>query len=186
METLLEILAPIDAQLRGQLHVVSVANALIAWTVVYLMLRPALSVAGRRVHLMVLVAPHMFRYLGLVALAPHLFDMRGLGFSDAYHALIGYGDWLSGLLSLVALALLAVRSRLAIPAVLLFNIVGLADFANAGLRLAPAVTDPALIGDLGWILFTVYLPMLLVSHVAVFVVLLTPQDNKRNGAHGPL
>jgi hypothetical protein len=52
-----------------------------------------------------------------------------------------------------------------------FNIVGLADFANAGLRIAPAIKDPAIIGDLGWVVFTVFLPMLIVSHVAGLVVL---------------
>jgi hypothetical protein len=153
-------------------HLVSIANALVAWSVVYLLLRGSLRRAGKKAHLMALIAPHLFRYLGLIALVPALFDMRSLGFDDQFHAVIGYGDWISGILALVALGLLAANSRLAIPSVWLFNIVGLADFANAGLRIAPAITDPAIIGDLGWIVFTVFLPMLIVSHLAIFAALL--------------
>jgi hypothetical protein len=153
-------------------HLVSIANALVAWGVVYLLLRPSLQRAGKKAHLMALIAPHLFRYLGLIALVPTLFDMRSLGFDGQFHAIIGYGDWISGLLALVALGLLAANSRVAIPFIWLFNIVGLADFANAGLRIAPAITDPAIIGDLGWIVFTVFLPMLIVSHLAIFAALL--------------
>jgi hypothetical protein len=79
----------------------------------------------------------------------------------------------SGILALIALALLMAKSRLAIPAIWVFNIVGLADFMNAGLRLAPMIDDPAMIGDLGWLLFTFYLPMLVISHIAIFFVLMS-------------
>jgi hypothetical protein len=157
--------------MENHVHLVSIANALVAWTVVYLLLRPALERAGERGHLLALTAPHLFRYVGLIALVPSLFDMRALGFSDSFHAVIGYGDWISGLLALVAILLLMANSRFAIPALWVFNIVGLLDFANAGLRIAPAIQDPAIIGDLGWVVFTVFLPMLIVSHAAGLVVL---------------
>lgn len=170
--------------MESYLHLISIANALVAWGVVYLMLRPALNRMDRDKHLMALIAPHLFRYVGLIALIPSLFDMRSLGFDDQFHAIIGYGDWISGLLALVAIGLLAAKSRLAIAFVWLFNIVGLADFANAGLRIAPAIKDPAIIGDLGWIVFTVFLPMLIVSHLAIFTALV--QGSRRTQpAHAP-
>jgi hypothetical protein len=155
-----------------QLHNISIANALIAWGLVYFLVRPSLNRAGRDTHLVVLISLHLFRYLGLIALIPSLFDVRALGFSDAYHAQIAYGDWLTGLLAIPAILLINAKSRFATSMTWLFNIVGIVDFTNAGLQLAPKITDPAIIGDLGWVVFTVYLPMLVVSHLAIFYLLL--------------
>jgi hypothetical protein len=154
------------------LHLISMANAILAWGMVYWLIRPRLIAAGRDTHLKALIAPHLFRYLGLIALIPALFDMRSLGFGETYHAIVGYGDFGSGLLALLSLYLLQRRSALAIPVIWIFNIVGLADFMHAGLQLAPAITDPAIIGPLGWPVFTIYLPMLIVAHLAIFDVLL--------------
>ena len=155
-------------------HLVSMANALLAWAVVYWLIRPALVRAGPTTHLAALTAPHLFRYLGLVALVPALFDMRPLGFGETYHAIVGYGDWISGLLALATIVLIKAQSRHVVAAATAFNLVGLADFAHAGLQLAPKITDPSIIGDLGWILFTVYLPMLMVSHIAALWLLWGP------------
>jgi hypothetical protein len=169
--------------LSHQIHNISVLNAIVAWVTLYMLGRTWLEGRGARRHLQLLVTPHVFRYLGLVALAPHLFDMRSLGFGDGYHALVGYGDWTSGLLALAALWLLERDSSIALPVVWVFNTVGLADFLNAGLRLAPSLTSPALIGDLGWVLFTIYLPMLLVSHLAIYRVLWQLRGGRLTLAH---
>jgi hypothetical protein len=155
-----------------QLHNISIANALIAWGLVYFVVRPSLNRTGRDTHLVVLISLHLFRYLGLIALIPSLFDVRALGFSNAYHTQIAYGDWLSGLLAIAAILSIKARSRWAMPITWFFNIVGIVDFLNEGLQLAPKITDPSIIGDLGWVVFTVYLPMLVVSHLAIFYLLL--------------
>jgi hypothetical protein len=155
------------------MHNISIANALIAWGLVYFLVRPSLNRAGQDTHLVILISLHLFRYLGLIALIPSLFDVRALGFGEAYHAQIAYGDWTTGLLAGVAILLIKAKSRFAIPMTWLFNSIGILDFMNAGLQLAPRITDPAIIGDLGWVVFTVYLPMLVVSHFAIFYLLLT-------------
>jgi hypothetical protein len=153
--------------------VLSTANALVAWAAVYLIFLRPRWVPDRRTHLMALVAPHLFRYLGLIAVYPALFPVRSLGFDESYLAQIAWGDFGSGLLALVALVALARRSRFAVAWVWLFNIVGLVDFANAGLSMTTRLAaDPSAVGPLGWVLLTVYLPMLMVSHVALFFVLL--------------
>lgn len=169
--------------MTSYLHIISTANALIAWSAVYIvLLRPRLA-RDREAHLKVLVAPHLFRYLGLIALYPALFPVRGLGFSEAYLAQIAWGDFATGVLALVALLALHVRSTLAIPLVWLFNVVGLADFANAGLSMTlPLAADPAAVGPLGWVLLTFYLPMLMVSHIAIFGALLARPGPSRIGA----
>jgi hypothetical protein len=153
------------------LHIISMANALFAWAMVYWLIRQRLLAAGHETHLKALLAPHLFRYLGLIALIPALFDMRSLGFGETYHAIVGYGDFVSGLLALLSLCLLQRKSAAAIPVIWFFNVFGLADFLHAGLQLAPAIKDPAIIGPLGWPVFTIYLPMLIVSHLAIFSVL---------------
>jgi hypothetical protein len=169
--------------MNSWLHVLSTANALVAWAVIYLLfLRPRVM-HDTRAHLMALVAPHLFRYLGLVAIYPALFPVHTLGFTPEYLAQIAWGDFVSGLFALVALLALAGRWPAARGWVWLFNVIGVLDFANAGLSMTTKLAaDPAAVGPLGWVLLTVYLPMLMVSHVAIFVVLLRSHRIARTAA----
>jgi hypothetical protein len=160
--------------MTAYLHIVSTANALVAWTAIYLIfLKPAY--AGDRDGLLkALTALHLFRYLGLIALYPALFPVRELGFTESYLAQIAWGDTVTGWLALPTLIALHLKSRLAIPLVWLFNILGFLDFANAGVSMAlPLMQDPAAVGPLGWVLLTFYLPLLMVAHIAAFHLLLT-------------
>jgi hypothetical protein len=158
--------------MNSWLHVLSTMNALIAWGAIYVIFMRNRWLHDDRTHLMVLVAPHLFRYLGLVALLPSLFPVRSLGFDEAYLAQIAWGDFLSGVLALVTLIALARRWASAIALTWIFNIIGLLDFMNAGLSMTTRLAaDPAAVGPLGWVLLTLYLPMLIISHIAVFVVL---------------
>jgi hypothetical protein len=157
--------------MTSHLHNISIVNALVAWTAVYWLLRPRLARAPFDTRLATSLAPHLFRYLGLIAFVPTLFDMRALGFSDAYQSIVAWGDFASGLLALFAIGLVHTRHPLAIPTVWVFNVVGMLDFCYAGLQLAPRITDSTIIGPLAWPVFTLYLPMLVVSHVAIFVLL---------------
>jgi len=158
--------------MTAYLHLFSTANALAAWTVLYLVfLRPAFAADPRRL-VMLLIAPHLFRYLGLVALYPELFPVGRLGFEPAYLAQVAIGDTLAGLLGLVALLALALRWRGTLALVVLFSAVGLLDFANAGASMALTLSaDPAALGPLGWVLMTFYLPMLTVSHLGILALL---------------
>lgn len=159
----------VDPVIVSNLHVLSAALALITWTTIYLVfVRPAV-VHDRDLHLKVLIAPHLFRYLGLITFFPALFRVQGLGFSPDYLAQIGLGDAISGILALSALIALASRAPGSILLVWIFNIVGLADFANAGLSMMGRLSgDPSAVGPIGWVLLTFYLPMLAVSHLAIF------------------
>jgi hypothetical protein len=162
--------------MTAYLHMLSTANALIAWSVIYLtLIRPRLADDPQTL-LKWLIAPHLFRYLGLVALYPALFPVRELGFAESYLAQIAWGDFAAGLLALAALIALAVKARGALALVWIFNVFGVLDFAHAGLQMAlPLAADPAALGPLGWVLLTVYLPMLMVSHFAIFHALTRPR-----------
>lgn len=154
-------------------HIISMTNALIAWTAVYLIfMRPRLA-TDRDAHLKALIAPHLFRYLGLVALMDPLFPVRSLGFGETYLAIVAWGDYVTGLLALAAIVAVHAKARFAIPLVWTFNVVGFLDFANAGIQMTwPLTANPTAVGPLGWVILTVYLPMLIVSHVAIFRILI--------------
>jgi hypothetical protein len=154
------------------LHLLSATNAVLAFTAIYLIaLRPRLADTPRA-HVMVLTAPHLFRYLGLVALYPALFPVRSLGFSKGYLTFIAWGDTVAGWLALLAFVALARRWQVAIALTWIAHLWGLADFLNAGVSMAiPLAADPAALGPLGWLLLTLYLPMLLVAHIAALSVL---------------
>ena len=79
----------------------------------------------------------------------------------------GYGDFISGLLALLALIALRGRWRIALILVWIFSIVGLADLMNA-LRQAEAVPH----FGATWFIPTFCVPVLLVTHVMVVARLL--------------
>jgi hypothetical protein len=163
--------------MTGYLHILSINTALVAWATVYFLFIRAQLASDRNGLLKVLIAPHLFRYLGLVALLPSLFPVRTLGgFSESFMAVVAWGDYVTGLLALVALIAIACNSATATTWVWVFNVVGVLDFANAaGQMTLPLIKDPTAVGPLGWLILTIYLPMLVVSHTVVFAVLLRRQ-----------
>ena len=111
-----------------------------------------------------LILPHAFRHIGLTFFVPGVVA-HPLPSFFAYTA--AYGDLVSGLLALLCLVALRGGWGLALPLVWLFNVVGMVDLLNA-LRHANAVPD------LGatWYIPTFLVPVLLVTHVMIFVRLL--------------
>lgn len=111
---------------------------------------------------------HSFRFFGLVFILPGVVGTLPAGFAT----FAAYGDLATGLLAI--LALMSVRLR---PAfwffVVAFNVVGLADLL---LNYYHAIRSglPAIAGQLAaayWIP-VLYVPLLVISHVAAFVLLL--------------
>jgi hypothetical protein len=109
--------------------------------------------------LMILIAPHAFRHIGMSFLVPAL-NHPGMPLDFATSA--AYGDLLSGILALVALIALRGRWILAIPLVWLFSIIGIIDLSNA-LR----QDDAILYMGATWFIPTFLVPLLLVTHVMV-------------------
>lgn len=156
----------------AHLHLVANTAGIVAWAMVYAMLYRGLQARGFSAHAQALLAPQMFRFFGLIALVPAFFDMRPLGFDDTFHAIVAWGDFGAGVLAFVAIAALRAGWSSARALVWLFNIVGSVDLMHAAGQIAPRLHDPALIGPLGWLIFAIYLPMLVVSHGALFALLL--------------
>jgi hypothetical protein len=135
-------------------------------------MRETLIGKGRNTHLKALLPIHFFRYFGLTALLPGVFNLAPAGFTEGYLAQIMAGDVLVGVLALVAFTLFQLQSSWRIGFMWFFNIVGTLDYLNAAARVTPAIHDANILGPFGWIILTVFLPAWLVSHVAIFSVLL--------------
>jgi hypothetical protein len=115
---------------------------------------------------------HSFRFFGLVFIIP---GVVGPDLPAGFATFAAYGDFATGLLAM--LALLTVRTRpLFWLFVVAFNLVGAADILidyYHGIQL----DLPALSGQLAatyWIPI-VYVPLLMITHVVAFFLLLRPQ-----------
>lgn len=153
-------------------HLVGYTFGMLGFAMIYWQWRGHLVAAGRDAHLEALIPIHFFRYFGLTAMLPGVFNLAPVGFTQDYLFQIMAGDVLVAALALIAFALVKTRSSLRIGFVWLFNIVGSLDYLNAAARVTPSIHDANLLGPFGWIIVTVMLPAWLVSHIAIFFALL--------------
>jgi hypothetical protein len=152
---------------------ITVAFGLLLWSVVAAQyIWPAISKRERAEALRPILVLHGFRYIGMIFLVPGVVSAE---IADTVFARgVAYGDLLTATLAFIALA--ALRSRFAEPLVWLFNIVGTLDLLNAfyqgnAISLANA---PGVLGAAYFIpIFGV--PLLLVTHVLVFRLLMRKQ-----------
>jgi hypothetical protein len=149
---------------------VTVAFGLVAWSVFAAQyIWPEMSTRPRPEALRPILVLHGFRYIGLAALIPGVVSPQLFGTPFARG--LAYGDAASAVLALIALA--ALRTTLAGPLVWIFNLIGTADLLNAfyqGNHISLA-DRPGLLGAV-YFLPILGVPLLLVTHVLVFKVLL--------------
>ena len=127
---------------------------------------PWLRTKPQATALAILVFPQTFRFIGVTLLVPGVVEP---GLPDAFARSTAIGDTLTTLLAWLALIALRAGWRLAIPAVWLFNLVGLGDLLlnlSRGIRLQVASQLGA-----AWFGPAFVVPGMLVIHVLVFVVL---------------
>ena len=122
--------------------------------------------------LTVLIFPHAFRHLGLAFLVPGLVA-ESLPSSFAFA--VAYGDFISGLLALLAVIALRRHWSVAFPMVWFFNIVGTVDLLNA---LSQADVPPHL--HTTWYIPTFWVPLLLVTHFMIFSRLLKRAEGEQS------
>src|SRR5262249_19789798 len=143
---------------------VSVAFSFVAWGLIAARyLWPALRKQPRDCALRPLLHLHTFRFIGLAFLVP---GVASPNLPEAFAVSAAYGDLIAAILALCALA--ALRTRVGLILVWVFNIWGSADLLHAfyqglfGVRLRP--------GDLGAAYFipTVAVPLLLITHGLIF------------------
>jgi hypothetical protein len=129
---------------------------------------PWLKSKAMSVALMILIAPHALRHVGLTFLVPSVSD-PSLPASFAFTT--AWGDFVSAILAIVCLFALKHSWRLALPLVWVFNLLGTVDLVMA---LSQADVVPLLAGT--WYIPTFFVPLLLVTHGMIFVRLVKPQS----------
>jgi hypothetical protein len=119
-----------------------------------------------------LVAPHMFlRFIGLSFIVPGVVSpLLPLAFAIP----AAWGDFVAGVLAIIATVALAKRAAWAIASVWLFNLWGAADLVFAFVQGARVQLNP---GDLGstYFIVTAIVPPLLVTHALIFLLLASNQ-----------
>ena len=147
----------------------SIIFSLCAWALVAVFFAsPCLRHLALNVALMALIAPHMFRFIGLSFLVPGVVSEP---LPPAFARPAAYGDLFAALLAMLAMIALGTNLSWAIAIVWLFSIWGSIDLINAmvqgGIRIAK-------VGTLGATFYipTLVVPGLLVSHALIFLLLL--------------
>ncbi len=130
---------------------------------------PWLRASHQQQALIWLVAPHMFlRFIGIS------FFVAGVvsgSLPRAWAAPAGHGDFVAGLLAIIATVALAETAAWAILAVWIFNLWGAADLLFAFYKGARVRLEPGSLGAAFYIV-TAIVPPLLVSHALIFTLLL--------------
>ena len=115
---------------------------------------------------------HSFRFFGLVFILP---GVVGRNLPAGFATFAAYGDFATGLLAMLALLTIRVRSvyRLFVVA---FNLVGASDIIVDYYH-GNQLGLPALAGELGaaYVIPIIYVPALMITHVAACYMLIRPQ-----------
>jgi len=149
----------------------SVISSFCAWGIVAaLYLWPELRTMPIETALMALMAPHMFRFIGLSFLVPGVVsESLPPGFARP----AAYGDMVAAVLAMGATVALASNLSWAVAAVWLFNIWGAADLLNAMFQGVTRLRPENGIGlGAAFYIPTFVVPALLISHGLIFWLLL--------------
>jgi hypothetical protein len=155
---------------------ITVAFGFLAWGVFAAQyIWPAISKRERAQALRPILVLHGFRYIGLAVLIPGVVS-SGLP-ATLFAQELAWGDLTAATLALIALATL--RTRWSGVLIWIFNIFGTADLLNAfyqGNRISLA-DAPGSLGA-GYFIPAFGVPLLLVTHVLVFMLLMRRQASR--------
>ena len=129
---------------------------------------PALTRLSRNSALTPLLFVHVFRYVGMTLLVTDMIDPklpREFLFSAAY------GDLLAAALALASIVALRSNWRTALPLVWVANTWGFVDLLN-GLRGVLQLNVPSFNLATFWYIYTFYAPLVIVSHLMIFWILI--------------
>jgi len=117
---------------------------------------------------------HSFRFFGLVAILP---GVVGPNLPASFATVAAYGDLATGVLAILALLTARIRPLFWLF-VVAFNLVGVVDLILTYYH-AVLVRLPLLAGQLGaaYAIPILYVPVLMITHVAAFYLLVRPQPN---------
>jgi hypothetical protein len=148
-------------QLFVSLFVFSLVTAWYIW--------PALTRLTRSSVLIALLFVHVPRYVGMTLLVTGMIDPKLPG---EFLSGAAYGDLLEAALALTSIFALRSNWRFAIPLVWVTNTWGFADLLN-GLRGVLSLNVPSFNLATIWYIYTFYAPLVIISHLLIFWVLLS-------------
>ena len=150
------------------LMTIAVFSLLSKWVI-----SPWLAAKAVPVALMILIAPHALRHIGLTFLVP---SVTNPAIPADFAFTTAWGDFISALLAIASLFALKQSWRFAVPLVWVFSIVGSVDLIFA---LSHAQAVPTLGGT--WYIPTFLVPLLLVTHYQIFVRLIKQRRLSESG-----
>ena len=130
--------------------------------------RPYLTTLSRNSALTLLLFVHVPRYVGMTLLVTGMIDPR---LPREFLSNTAYGDLLEAALALASIFALRGNWPFAIPLVWVANTWGFVDLLNA-VRSVLQVNLPSFNLDTTWYIYVFYGPLVLVSHLLIFWVLI--------------
>jgi len=154
-------------QLLASIFVFGVVTAWYVW--------PALIKMPKNTALIALLFVHVFRYVGMTELVTGMIDPKLPG-EFVYSA--AYGDLLEAALALLSIFALRSNWRFALSLVWVANMWGFFDLLN-GVRGVLQLNVPRFNLSTLWYIYTFYAPMVLISHLMIFRVLIDSRSWKK-------
>jgi hypothetical protein len=135
---------------------------------------PSLTKLSRNSALILLLFAHVPRYVGMALLVPGMVDPTlPLDFRSS----AAYGDLLEAAMAFASIFALRSNWRVAVPLVWVANTWGFLDLLN-GVRGVLQLNVPSFNLATFWYVYTFYAPLVLVSHLMVFLILLKSKSWK--------
>ena len=154
-------------QLLSSVFVFSLVTGWYVW--------PYLTKLSRNSALIALLFVHVPRYVGMTLLVTGMVDPKLPG---EFLSAAAYGDLLEAALALASIFALRSNWRFAIPLVWVTNIWGFVDLLN-GVRGVLQLNVPSFNLATLWYVYTFYAPLVIVSHVMIFGILLKSKSWKK-------
>jgi hypothetical protein len=135
---------------------------------------PSLTKVSRNSALIPLLWVHVPRYVGMTLLVTGMVDPK---LPNEFLSGAAYGDLLEAALALACIVALRSNWRVAVPLVWVTNTWGFVDLLN-GVRGVIQLNVPSFNLATFWYVYTFYAPLVLVSHIMTFLVLLRSKSWK--------
>lgn len=148
-----------------------IASVVVGATVGAWYVWPSLTKISRGSALTLLLFVHVPRFVGMTLLVTDMVDPK---LPLEFRSNAAYGDLLEAALAFTSIVALRGNWRIAIPLAWVANTWGFADLLN-GVRGVLQLNVPSFNLATLWYVYTFYAPLVLVSHVMIFLVLLKPK-----------
>ena len=136
---------------------------------------PSLAKLSRNSALTLLLFVHVPRYVGMTLLVTGMVDPK---LPREFLSNTAYGDLLEAALALASIFALRANWRYAVPLVWVTNTWGFVDLLNA-VRSVLQVNLPSFYLGSVWYIYTFYAPLVIVSHLMIFWILIKSKSWKK-------